>query len=253
MNFAGLRTRRINSWIGSIRQMKVGLFVTCLNDTLFPEVGISTVRILERLGSEVEFPEDQTCCGQMHMNTGYPSEAKGLARRFVEVFADCEYVVTPSASCAAMIRHQYSRLDPGLGGFESRVFELTEFLIDVVGTADVGASFGGRVAFHPTCHSMRFLKVDDRPRQLLNAVRGLELVELANSNECCGFGGTFSVKNVDTSVAMLDDKIDSIVAAEAPVITAGDSSCLMHIGGALSRRRIPVRPLHLAEILDSTA
>jgi L-lactate dehydrogenase complex protein LldE len=226
--------------------VKISLFITCLADTLFPEAGRATVRVLERLGHEVEFAADQTCCGQMHFNTGYMDEGLALARRFERVFADAEVVVCPSASCAGMVREHCS---PELG---SRVFELSELLVRRLGVEDVGAYYPHRVTYHPTCHSLRVLQVGDAPLRLLRAVRGIDLVELGEAEECCGFGGTFAVKNPDVSSAMLTDKIAQVLATGAEVCTAGDSSCLMHIGGGLSRQRAGVRTVHLAEILAAT-
>ena len=220
--------------------MRVALFVTCFNDTLFPHTGRAVVELLERLGCEVEFPLEQTCCGQMHVNSGYEHEAGGLLARFERVFSSYEFVVSPSASCVAHVRHQI----PGV-----RVFELTEFLIDELGVVDVGASFPHRVTLHPTCHSLRLLEIGDRPRRLLEAVRGIDLVELEGERECCGFGGTFAVKNADTSMAMLSDKLRHVLDTRAEVCTSADTSCLMHIGGALRRQRAGVRTMHLAEIL----
>jgi L-lactate dehydrogenase complex protein LldE len=224
--------------------VRLSLFVTCFNDTLFPATGRAVVELLERLGHEVDFPEAQTCCGQMHANAGYPEEARGLADRFARVFADAETIVTPSASCAGHVREAC----PGLAG---RLFELSELLVDVLGVEDVGAGFPARVAYHPTCHSLRGLAVGDRPLRLLRAVRGLELVELAGADQCCGFGGTFAVKNADVSSAMLEDKLAALAASGAEVVTALDTSCLMHIGGGLHRRGSPLRTLHVAEILAS--
>jgi L-lactate dehydrogenase complex protein LldE len=226
--------------------MRVSLFITCLADTLFPQTGRATVRLLERLGHEVDFPEDQTCCGQMHFNTGYTEEGLALARRFERIFANAEVVVSPSASCVGMVREHCS---PAVG---SRVFELSEFLVNRLGVEDVGAYYPHRVTYHPTCHSLRALHVGDAPLTLLRAVRGIDLVELPEAEECCGFGGTFAVKNPDVSTAMLSDKIGHVLETEAEVCTAGDSSCLMHIGGGLSRQRAGVRTVHLAEILAST-
>jgi L-lactate dehydrogenase complex protein LldE len=243
--------------------MKVALFITCFNDLLFPDVGKAVVRLLEGLGHEVVFPEGQTCCGQIHFNTGYRDEAVPLVRRFVDEFAEFDAIVTPSPSCAAMIRHHHPVVAEhgaarGRGGADlgervaevaPRVHELTEFLVDVLGVTDVGARFPHPVAFHPTCHSVRLLGIGDRPRRLLGAVEGLELRELAHADECCGFGGTFAVKNMDTSVAMGEDKIADVTATGAEVLTAADTSCLMHLGGLLSRHRSTVRVMHLAEIL----
>jgi L-lactate dehydrogenase complex protein LldE len=210
-----------------------------VTDTLFPDTGRATVRVLERLGHDVVFPLEQTCCGQMHVNSGYEHEARGLMSRFERVFS-AGVVVSPSASCVAHVRHHV----PGV-----RAFELTEFLVDELGVVDVGASFPHRVVLHPTCHSLRLLKLGDRPRRLLEAVRGIDLVPLEAAAECCGFGGTFAIKNADTSMAMLSDKIRHVMDTRAEVCTAADTSCLMHIGGALRRQRAGVRTMHLAEIL----
>jgi L-lactate dehydrogenase complex protein LldE len=221
--------------------MRVSLFVTCLGDTLFPDAARAVVRLLERLGCEVDFPEEQTCCGQMHLNSGYADEGLALVRRFEQVFAGAECVVCPSASCTGMVREQSSDGPP--------VYELSELLVDVLGLEDVGAYYPHRVTYHPTCHSLRALRVGDRPLRLLRAVQGIELVELPEARECCGFGGTFAVKNADVSAAMLTDKVRAVLDTRAEVVCAADSSCLMHIGGALSRQRTGVRTAHLAEVL----
>ena len=220
--------------------MRVALFVTCFNDTLFPATGRAVVSLLERLGHEVVFPEAQTCCGQMHGNTGYEELGDGLVRRWERVFDGSEVVVSPSASCVGYVREHLPA---------APLFELTEFLVDRLGVTDVGASFPHRVTLHPTCHSLRMLRVGDRPRRLLEAVRGIDLVDLEEADECCGFGGTFAVKNADTSMAMLSDKLRRVLDTRAEVCTAADNSCLMHIGGALRRQRAGVRTMHLAEIL----
>src|SRR5918992_3046593 len=240
--------------------MRVALFVTCLTDTLAPETGIAVVRLLERIGHEVEFRREQTCCGQMHLNTGYRNEARSLARRFVRVFADAEVVVAPSASCVGTVREHYASLTDGdaglareLDALAPRVVELSELLVGRLGVEDVGAAYPHRVTFHPTCHSLRVLHVGDAPYRLLRAVRGLDLVELPAATECCGFGGTFAVKNADTSAAILADKVRSILDTGAEVCAAADNSCLLHIGGALSRLRSGVRTAHLAEILAAEA
>ena len=236
--------------------VRVSLFVTCLTDTLVPETGVAVVRVLERLGHEVDFPREQTCCGQMHLNTGYRREGRALARRFVSVFADADVVVAPSASCVGTVRDLYPALADGDAAFERdvealvpRVFELSELLVRRLGVEDVGASFPHRVTYHPTCHSLRALRVGDAPYRLLSAVRGLDLVELPDAAECCGFGGTFAVKNPDTSAAILDDKVANVLATGADVCAAADNSCLLQIGGALSRSGAAVRTAHLAEIL----
>jgi L-lactate dehydrogenase complex protein LldE len=232
--------------------VRVSLFITCFNDTLFPGTGRAAVELLERLGCEVDFPEEQTCCGQMHFNSGYAREAAPLARRFAQVFADAEVVVSPSASCVGMVRSHYARLDAEAARVAPRVRELTEFLVDDLGVEDVGAYFPHRVTYHPTCHSLRLLRLGDRPLRLLRAVRGIELVDLPDAEECCGFGGTFAVKEAEISTAMLADKLRGVLDTRAEVVCAADNSCLMHMGGALSRERAGTRTLHLAEVLAST-
>jgi L-lactate dehydrogenase complex protein LldE len=253
--------------------VRVGLFITCVGDTLFPETGRSVVRVLERLGHEVVFPAEQTCCGQMHVNSGYRAEALRLARRLVDVLArdDCvDAVVSPSSSCVGWLRELLPRVAreegderlardaEALGG---RLFELSEFLVGRLGVEDVGASYPRRVTLHTTCHSLRVTRVGDAPQRLLAHVRGLELLELPDAAECCGFGGTFAVKNAGVSLAMLEDKCRDILATGAEVVTAVDPSCLLHIGGGLSRlapRRVgpdgrgagpAVRAVHLVDIL----
>jgi len=241
--------------------MRVALFVTCLADGLLPEVAKATVRLLERLGVEVAVPLEQSCCGQLHINTGYPKDALPLVRRQVTAFEDFEHVVSPSGSCTAAVRHQQAEVarefgDEGLvaasEALAPRVFELSEFLVDVLGVSDVGAYFPHRVTYHPTCHALRLLRVGDRPLRLLQAVEGLELVELDDAETCCGFGGTFALKNPEVSTAMLDDKLARIGGTGAAVCTAGDASCLLHIGGGLSRRGSSVAAVHLAQILAAT-
>ena len=224
--------------------MRLAIFATCLGDTLFPEAPEATVRVLERLGHQVEFPREQTCCGQLHLNSGYRDEALALAERFARIFDGYDAVVSPSSSCVGAVRELSPRIAP-------HVYELSEFLVRRLGVEDVGAYFPHRVTYHPTCHSLRVAKVDDAPLRLLRAVRGLDLVELPDAEECCGFGGTFSVKNADTSTAMVTDKCRAVLATEAEVCTAVDGSCLMQIGGSLSRLRSGVRTMHLAEILAS--
>jgi L-lactate dehydrogenase complex protein LldE len=245
--------------------VKVALMVTCINDALFPDTGRAVVTLLRRLGVEVDFPEAQTCCGQPMVNTGYLDEAVPPLRSFVEAFEGYDAIVTPSGSCAGSARHPHGIVaqryfqrsgDPTLVAAVERTaprtYELSEFLVDVLGVTDVGASFPHRVTYHPTCHSLRMLGVGDRPTRLLQAVRGLELVELPRADECCGFGGTFAVKNADTSVAMVSDKARHVRETGAEVLVAGDNSCLMNIGGALTRQRAGVRVMHLAEILAAT-
>ena len=222
--------------------MRIALFATCIGDTLFPEACRATVQILERLGHELVFPTEQTCCGQMHLNSGYADDAEKLARRFAEIFGAYDAVVSPSSSCVGTVRELYG---------QENVFELSELLVRRLGIEDVGASFAGRVTYHSTCHSLRVTRVGDAPLRLLRNVRGLELVDLPRADECCGFGGTFSIKNAETSSAMLADKCDAVESTGASVCTALDGSCLLQIGGGLSRRRAGVRTVHLAEILAS--
>jgi L-lactate dehydrogenase complex protein LldE len=242
--------------------VRVALFITCFNDVLFPEVGRATVRLLEGLGHEVDVPVDQTCCGQIHFNTGYRAACRPLVRHFAETFGQADVIVTPSPSCAAMVRLHHllvasedaersgdEELVRQVGAVVPRVYELSEFLIDVLGVVDVGARFDHAVAFHKTCHSARLLGVGDRPERLLAAVAGLRLVPFEGAETCCGFGGTFAVKNADTSAAMGMDKVAAIAASGAEILASNDTSCLMHLGGLMSRQRLPIQPLHLAEIL----
>lgn len=238
--------------------MRVALMATCIGDTMFPDVPRATVRLLERLGVEVEVPDGGTCCGQPMINTGYFDEAVPLVRNYADTFAEYDAVVLPSGSCAGSVRHQHELVARRTGDADlvaavdhhaPRAYELSEFLVDVLEVTDVGASFPHKVAYHPTCHSLRMLGVGDRPRRLLEAVDGLELLDLPQERECCGFGGTFAVKNADVSTAMGEDKAQHAVDSGAEVLVAGDSSCLMQIGGMLSRREAPVRTMHLAEIL----
>lgn len=225
--------------------MRIALFVTCVNDLLYPGTGKAVVTILHRLGHEVEFPLAQTCCGQMHANSGHPGQARPLARNFARVFTGFDAVVAPSGSCVAMIRDQY----PRLGVKPPRVYELSELLIDELGVVDLGARFPHRVTYHPTCHGMRMLHLGDKPLRLLRQVRDIDLVELSGADECCGFGGTFAMKNSDVSAAMLADKCAAVCSTNAEYVAAADNSCLTHIGGGLSRGRASVRAIHYAEIL----
>jgi L-lactate dehydrogenase complex protein LldE len=232
--------------------MRIGLFATCVADTMFPEAVAATATVLERLGHEVTVPSEQTCCGQMHMNSGYRREALPLAERFLEVFGEFDAVVSPSSSCVGAIRELYGPLLGIEHPLLERTMELSELLVHRLGVEDLGAVYPHRVTYHPTCHSLRMLGVGDRPRRLLESVRGLTLVDLPGAEECCGFGGTFAVKNADTSVAMGADKARHVRDTGAEVLVAGDNSCLMHIGGLLSRQRAGVRVMHLAEILAAT-
>ncbi|MDT0347345.1 (Fe-S)-binding protein [Streptomyces litchfieldiae] len=245
--------------------MRVALFVTCVNDTLYPRTGQAVVALLERLGVRVDFPAGQSCCGQPQFNTGYRHETEPLVRRFAREFASYDYIVTPSGSCAAMVRDNYPRIGarseaegrgPALTraaeAVVPRTLELTEFLVDVLGVTDVGSYYPHTVTYHPTCHGLRMLGLGERPRQLLSRVKGLKLVDLPGAEECCGFGGTFAVKNAAVSAAMGADKARHIEETGAAAVCTVDNSCQMHIGGTLARRGSPVRPVHIAEILAST-
>ncbi len=243
--------------------MRIALFATCLGDSLFPDVPKATVTLLERLGHEVVFPPAQVCCGQMHVNTGYLPEAVSVVRNHVDAFDDMAFdvAVSPSGSCVGSIRHQQAMVARRAGdtaladratALSTRTYELSELLVDVLGLTDVGAYYPYRVTYHPTCHSLRMLHVGDKPLRLLRAVQGIDLVDLPDADTCCGFGGTFAIKNSDTSSAMLEDKIENVLSTGAQVCSAGDSSCLMHIGGGLSRGQDRTRTVHLATILAST-
>ena len=243
--------------------MRIALVATCLADALFPEVAIATTQLLERLGHEVVFPPAQTCCGQMHINTGYFDEAVPVVRHHVDAFdqADFDVAVAPSGSCVGSIRHQHAMIarragDAGLrkraDALAARTYELSELLVDVLGVTDVGAYYPHRVTYHPTCHSLRMLRVGEKPLMLLRKVGGIDLVELPRADQCCGFGGTFALKNPEVSTAMLADKMSDVLTTGAQVCTAGDASCLMHIGGGLSRLRTGVQTVHLAQILATT-
>jgi L-lactate dehydrogenase complex protein LldE len=241
--------------------MRASLFITCYNDTLFPETGRAVVRLLERLGVAVEFRPGQTCCGQMHANSGFREEAFSQARRLVRLYTDAEAVVIPSSSCVAMIRDQYPGLFEELGDEKlreqfaallPRVYELSEFLVDRLGVDDVGAYFPHRVTYHASCHGLRALALGERPLRLLRKVRGLRLMPLENLDRCCGFGGTFSVKNGEVSSAMLTTKLEDVLATGAEYCTALDNSCLMHLGGAMHRQFADMKTIHMAQILAST-
>lgn len=238
--------------------LRVSLFITCYNDTLFPETGKAVVKVLERLGHTVEFPAGQTCCGQMHYNTGYQAEAMPLLERFVAQFKGAEAVVVPSSSCVAMMKDHYPKMAEEIGKPEltaavdallPRVFEFSEFLTRRLGLEDVGAYYPHRVTYHASCHGLRNLGLGDGPMRLLKAVRGIDLVETAGLEQCCGFGGTFAVKNAEVSSAMLAEKTTAVLNTKAEACTACDNSCLMHIQGALHRQRTGVKTVHLAEIL----
>ena len=243
----------------AVGNVKVSLFVTCLIDQLWPSVGTSAVEVLRRAGCEVVFDERQTCCGQPAFDTGYRAEARRLARRFIEIFEEgrADYIVSPSGSCTAMAHH-FRELFADDEGWRRRADRMAErthefgsFLVNVLGVEDVGASFKGRVTWHDACHGLRDLNIREEPRRLLRAVRGAEFVELPNADACCGFGGTFSVKYPEISVAILDNKVEAIERAGVRAVVSGDASCLMQIGGRLTRNNSKVKTMHLAELLAS--
>lgn len=235
---------------------RVSLFVTCLGDQFFPDAGAAVVTVLERLGLQVDFNPAQTCCGQPAFNTGYREEAREVAARALNLFEDADYVVVPSGSCSTMMRVFYPELfadDSTLlakaRALKAKVFEFSEFLVKALGVEDVGAQFKGRVAYHDSCHLLRELGISEEPRKLLRAVRDLELIELQDDKLCCGFGGTFSVKFPEVSTAMGNDKLQAAVRAGAEVLTASDSGCLMHLAGLIHRQGLPLKTMHIAEIL----
>ncbi|MDU0967669.1 MAG: (Fe-S)-binding protein [Actinomycetaceae bacterium] len=246
--------------------MRVALFATCINDAMFPQAAIATTHLLRRLGISVDFPRQQACCGQMHVNTGYYPEALRLTRNHVRTFEPVldgrwDAIVVPSSSCTGSIREQQALVARDAGenaladaveAIAAKTYDLSEFLCDVYGSVDLGSYFPHKATYHSTCHSMRITKVGDRPYRLLRAVEGLELIDLPQNTSCCGFGGTFSMKNIETSKAMLMDKMTNIKSTGAEVVIAGDYSCLMHIGGGLSKANAGIRAIHLAEVLAPT-
>jgi L-lactate dehydrogenase complex protein LldE len=238
---------------------KVSLFITCLGDQFFPQVGESVVRVLERLGARVTFNSAQTCCGQPAFNTGYRKEAREVAAHMLDLFEleNADYIVAPSGSCSTMVRVFYPELfadDPEClrkaERLRARVFEFSEFLVKILGVEDVGASFPHRVAYHDSCHLLRELGIESEPRKLIRAVKGIELVEMQDNRLCCGFGGTFSVKFPEVSVAMAEDKVRAATQAGAEYLVANDCGCLMHLAGYIHRQGLPLQTLHLAELLE---
>lgn len=237
---------------------QVSIFVTCIVDQLFPAAGMAMATVLERLGYGIDFPEKQTCCGQPAFNSGYRDEARAVARHTLNVLADCDYVVVPSGSCTAMISHHYKELfapdSPDRTAAENlaaRTYEFSKFITEIAGVEDVGARFDGIATYHDSCHALRELKIKEAPRRLLANVRGLELREMDAASECCGFGGTFSVKFPGISGGMAATKIESILRTGASTVVSIDSGCLMQLQGAISRAGLPIRTMHLAEILAS--
>ncbi len=236
--------------------VKASLFATCLVDQFYPEVGESVVKVLRRLGVDLDFPSGQTCCGQPAFNSGFLSQAKSLARRLLDLFAHSDYVVVPSGSSATMLKVFMPELLKGEAGLADqaraladRTYEFSQFLVNVLGVTDVGARFYGKVTYHTSCHLLRELGAAMESQKLIQAVHGVKYVELEGSADCCGFGGTFSVKYPKISGAILESKLRSIEATNADVVVASDSGCLMHISGAMSRRGMKARPMHLAQLL----
>ena len=229
--------------------MRAALFIPCFVDQFYPEVGKAMVAVLRRVGVEVCFPPEQTCCGQPAFNTGYWDEARTLAKRYCDIFDGYDAVVSPSGSCTAMVRNFYPELLGEVRHASANTFEFSEFLVKKLGVTDVGARFDSKVTYHDSCHTLRELRLKEEPRQLLRAVRGLELVEMTEAETCCGFGGTFSVKFPLVSTTMDETKCQSILATGASCVVSVDSSCLMQIGGWLRRRNSPVKTMHLAEVL----
>ena len=237
---------------------RVSLFVTCIVDQVFPKVGLAMADVLERLGYQIDFPEAQTCCGQPAFNSGFWDEARGVARHFMDVFDGDGYIVVPSGSCTSMCGHHFADLfqdDAAMlaraHAIESRVYEFSKFLTEVAKVDDVGASFPHTITYHDSCHALRELGVKEGPRKLLSHVRGLTLKEMDVAEECCGFGGTFSVKFPDVSGGMAQTKIDSILRTGASHIVSIDSNCLMQLQGVISRQALPLQTIHLAEVLAS--
>lgn len=237
--------------------MKVTLFATCLVDMFQTNVGKATVEILERLGCEIDFPETQICCGQPAYNSGYVEKAKGSMKHMITAFKDAEYVVTPSGSCATMFK-EYPNVFKGDPKWEQpakdladKTYELTQFIVDVLKVTDVGARLEGKATYHTSCHMTRLLGVKDAPFTLLSNVKGLEIEALPNAQNCCGFGGTFSVKMTPISEQMVDEKVNSVMETGADYLIGADCGCLMNIGGRIGRKGKPVRVMHIAEVLNS--
>ncbi len=238
------------------KRATITLFIQCLVDTLYPEVGDALVRVFDRLGMALAYPEGQTCCGQPAFNSGYRREAAAIARRFIELFEAAEVIVCPSGSCVAMVRHHYPELfqdDPAMQAravaIGKRTFEFTQYLVDVLGITDLGAVFPATVTYHDSCHLARILGIRHQPRQLLGQVRGLQLVEMDNADTCCGFGGTFSVNYPEISLALADEKIVQIERSGADTVVGCDVSCLMQIRGRMARQKKTIRVLHIAQVL----
>ncbi|MGA8185234.1 MAG: (Fe-S)-binding protein [Terriglobia bacterium] len=234
----------------------VTLFIQCLVDGIYPQVGEAMVHIFRKLGISVTCPTQQTCCGQPAFNSGYRREARIAAKRFIEIFETADTIVCPSGSCVTMVRHHYAELFKDDAPWQQRArhvadktYELTEYLVDILGVDDLGAQYGGKVTYHDSCHLLRSLRIREQPRRLLRKVSGAEFVELYDSDRCCGFGGSFSVKYADISAAMAEDKVNKIIASGADTVVGCDMGCLMNIQGMLSRKGSDIKTLHIAQIL----
>jgi L-lactate dehydrogenase complex protein LldE len=237
--------------------MKVTLFATCLVDMFRSNVGIATVELLEHIGCEIVFPESQICCGQPAYNSGYINDSKEAMKRMIDTFIDAEYVVSPSGSCAFML-HEYQEVfkgdpvwEPKAKKLAEKTFELTQFIVDVLGLEDVGAKFEGIATYHTSCHMTRLLGVKEPPIKLLKHVKGLRLIELPAKEWCCGFGGTFSVKMAQISEQMVDEKVLHIRETGAEYLIGADEGCLMNIGGRIQRKGLPIKVMHIAEVLNN--
>jgi len=234
----------------------VTLFIQCLVDGIYPEVGEAVVAVFRKLGITLTCPTRQTCCGQPAFNAGYHGEARVAARRFIEIFESAEVIVCPSGSCVTMVRHHYPQLFEGDAAWVQRAqqvaaktFELTEYFVDVLGVTDLGARFDGVVTYHDSCHLLRNLRIKAQPRKLLSKISGLDFVEMNDSDRCCGFGGSFSFKYADISAAMAQDKVDNIIASGADTVVGCDMGCLMNIQGLVSRKGADIRVMHIAQLL----
>lgn len=237
--------------------MRVSLFITCLADQIYPEVGESVVRLLHRYGCEVDFPQMQTCCGQPAYNSGYQDEAREVARNLIRAFEHSDYVVSPSGSCTGMVHHYYPQLFENEPEWKAKAekligktYEFSQFLVRVLGVKDLGAVYEGKATYHPSCHAMRLLGVREEPGELMAHIEGLELIELPRKEDCCGFGGTFAVKMADMSEAMVCEKAANVCATNAELLIGTDMGCLMNIGGRLNKENKPVRVMHLAQLLE---
>ncbi|MCP1306265.1 (Fe-S)-binding protein [Paenibacillus tyrfis] len=237
--------------------MRVSLFITCLADQIYPEVGESVVRLLHRYGCEVDFPQMQTCCGQPAYNSGYQDDAREVARNLIRAFEHSDYVVSPSGSCTGMVHHYYPQLFENEPKWKAKAekligktYEFSQFLVNVLGVKDLGAVYEGKATYHPSCHAMRLLGVREEPGELLAHIEGLELIELPRKEDCCGFGGTFAVKMADMSEAMVCEKAANVCATNTDLLIGTDMGCLMNIGGRLNKENKPVRVMHLAQLLE---